>query len=207
MKRKYGNRRKQKRERSLRKILIMCEDEKSSRLYLSSFPYDRNKVAVECLGMGMNTDSLVEAAIERKGQAKKRKEPYAEIWVVFDRDDHPNPNWKRAFDLAYGNDIKACWSNECFEIWYLLHFSYRITPIGRTELIEEISNLLGGGYEKSDEDTFQKLQNRLPTALENARRLAAENGPSNTARNINPSTLVHELVETLLKLKPDDCPD
>ncbi len=55
--------------RPLRRLLILCEDTKSSRDYLSQFPFDQAQVAIECVGTGMNTDSLMEEAIRRKKKA------------------------------------------------------------------------------------------------------------------------------------------
>ena len=45
--------------RPLRRILILCEDTKSSRDYLAAFPHDRELVEIEFIGTGRNTDSLM----------------------------------------------------------------------------------------------------------------------------------------------------
>ena len=104
--------------RPLRRILILCEDTKSSRDYLAAFPHDRELVEIECIGTGRNTDSLMESAIERARSARSQGRPYERVWVVFDKDDWPMQNFNRAFDLARSwNEVTACWSNECFEIW------------------------------------------------------------------------------------------
>lgn len=54
--------RKPRRKLEVRRILILCEDTKSSRDYFASFPHDKNQVEIECVGTGMNTDSLMEYA-------------------------------------------------------------------------------------------------------------------------------------------------
>ena len=69
VKRKRG--RKVRRLRSLHRYLIVCEDEKSSRLYLQSFPYDRNLIEVKPHGGCGETLSVVETGIAMKEQAKK----------------------------------------------------------------------------------------------------------------------------------------
>lgn len=86
--------------RALRRLLIVCEDTKSSRLYLERFPFDPNQVEIECIGTGKNTDTLMEEAIQRKERAERAKSPFEQIWVVFDRDSFPLQNFNRAFDLA-----------------------------------------------------------------------------------------------------------
>lgn len=188
--------------RPLRRILILCEDTKSSRDYLAAFSHDRELVEIEFIGTGRNTDSLMESAIERARSARSQGRPYERVWVVFDKDDWPMQNFNRAFDLARSwNEVTACWSNECFEIWYLLHFHYRDTPIPRQELSRLISAETGKKYDKADAGFQKVLEPRVEMALRNARRLAFENERLHQARR-NPSTHVHELVDALIKLDP-----
>ena len=194
--------RKQRKIRHVRRILILCEDTKSSRDYFDSFPHDPEQVEIVCHGTGKNTDSLMEDAIARTKAARASRAPYESVWVVFDKDDFPLGNFNRAFDLARAwNEIIPCWSNECFELWYLLHFHYRDTAIGRNDLWPTISRLLGQKYDKADESLHATMAGNQETALRNARKLAYENEISEQ-RTRNPSTKVHELVETLRNLDP-----
>jgi hypothetical protein len=199
--------RKQPRLRKVRRILILCEDTKSSRDYFARFPHDESLVEIQCVGTGMNTDSLMEHAVEIAEQTRKDRDQYERIWVVFDRDSFPEENFNRAFELARTqNRITPCWSNECFELWYLLHFHYRDTAIGRDELKQRVSDLIGKKYDKADESVSGTLAENLETALRNAKRLAFDNELNGMPRR-NPSTHVHELVDALLKLDPSrqDC--
>ncbi|HXP60354.1 MAG TPA: RloB family protein [Dongiaceae bacterium] len=183
--------------RKVRRVLILCEDTKSSRFYLGQFPFDPGQVQIECVGTGMNTDSLMEEAIARKAKAEAGKAPYEQIWVVFDKDDFPLQNFNRAFDLAQAHPtIRACWSNECFEIWYLLHFCYRDTGVGRSEIWKLISGYLGKSYDKASDEIFAQLSPKIRDALRNAARLAYENRIMGQARR-NPSTFAHELIKVL----------
>ena len=194
--------RKPPRVRKARRILILCEDTRSSRDYFSRFPFDKDQVEIDCVGTGMNTDSLMESAIKRAKDARDGGAAYERAWVVFDKDSFEMENFNRAFDLAANHkEITPCWSNECFELWYLLHFHYRDTAIERHQLWPAISKLLGKKYAKADETLHTTLEGKLETALRNARKLAFENELNGTPRR-NPSTHVHELVEALLKLDP-----
>lgn len=194
--------RKPPRLRQVRRILILCEDTKSSRDYFARFPVDKDQVEIDCVGTGMNTDSLMENAIKRAKKSRDAGAPYERVWVVFDKDDFDLQNFNRAFELAAThNEITPCWSNECFELWYLLHFHYRDTAIGRHELWPVISKLLGTKYDKADETLYSTLEERLDTALKNAKKLAFEN-ESNGLQRRNPSTHIHMLVEALRELDP-----
>lgn len=192
-----------RRTRAIRRILILCEDEKSSRDYFSSFPHDPNQVEIACVGTGMNTDSLMEDAIRRKGEAIKNKEPYESIWVVFDKDSFSLQQFNRAFDLARShNEITACWSNECFELWYLLHFCYQNTGIAREQIYQRVSELLEKTYDKADPSVYATLMPHLERALQNAERLEFANAEQGTETD-NPSTRVHHLIRHLHELDPD----
>ena len=186
--------------RPLRRFLILCEDTKSAVLYLKRFPVDERVVRVECVGTGMNTDSLMEEAIRRKERARAEGAPFRDIWVVFDRDSFPAENFDRAFDLVRGHpEITACWSNECFEVWYLLHFGFHQTAIGRVDLCRKLSDFLGKAYDKGDATIYDALSHKIEDALRNADRLALCN-----LRKDNPSTKVHRLIRELRKLAPSE---
>ena len=177
----------------------MCEDEKSSRDYLASFPVDSARVEIACVGTGMNTDSLMMEAIKRK-----HAEGFDEAWVVFDKDDFPDQQFNRAIDLAKGhNDIVACWSNQCFELWYLLHFQFQNTGISRQDIVKKLEKLLGEKYDKADDSMYDKILDRVEEAIANGDRLASKNATAGTIRE-NPSTLVQELVKLLKSLDPGE---
>ena len=189
--------------RNRRRVLILCEDSKSARLYFEGFELDRRRVEVLPIGTGMNTDSLVQNAIERKEEAARCGEPFNEIWCVFDRDSFPAQNFNRAFQLAESHGLSVAWANEAFEIWYLLHFNYHDTGLSRRAYGGRLSTLLGCQYDKSDDQIYARLESCQPTAMKNARRLEkhwVEMGGCNP-ESANPSTNVHKLVEFLNELK------
>jgi hypothetical protein len=188
--------------REFRRVLILCEDTKSAVDYFKQFPHDPDLVELQRVGTGMNTDSLMEEAIRRTMNATENGTPYSAVWVVFDKDDFPEHNYHRAFDLAGAHPtINACWSNECFELWYLLHFAYLDSGLPRKLIWEKLGDHLKGKYLKADDTVFQQIRPRLETALKNADHLYRQNS-LNERRRANPSTRVHHLVRLLLSLAP-----
>src|SRR5256885_1037724 len=117
--------------RERRRVLIVCEDSKSSSFYFESFPVDEQRIEISVHGTGMNTDSLVEEAVRKMERAARNGQRYSDVWCVFDRDNFPLHNYSRAFQLAKSNKIKVAWANEAFELWYLLHYGYLDTGMGR----------------------------------------------------------------------------
>lgn len=187
--------------RQRRRVLICCEDSKSSPDYLRCFQIDQRRVELQVVGTGMNTDSLVQAAIKSEKKARERKEPYSQVWCVFDRDSFPLKNYARAFELAHANNIGTAWTNEAFEFWYLLHFDYFDSAIGRNQYAKKLSER-GLEYDKADRDVYEKIKANQETAIRNAKRLERHWNDSGCKlpERENPSTNVHKLVEFLNEL-------
>jgi hypothetical protein len=80
-------------------FLIVCEGEKTEPNYFKSFPVDPKVIKLDIKGEGKNTKSLVEKAIELKNDSES-DETYR-FWCVFDRDKNPNnPNASQNFNSA-----------------------------------------------------------------------------------------------------------
>lgn len=184
--------------RPRRRLLICCEDSKSSAYYFKSFPIDAKRIEVLVKGTGMNTDSLIQMAVDTRNKAIKKKTPYSEVWCVFDRDSFPIRNYAKAFELARANKIKTAWTNEAFELWYLLHYDYVDVAIGRNDYAGKLAKK-GLKYDKADRNMYEKMRDKQEAAIRNAKKLEAYwNGRKcNDPERQNPSTNVHTLVERL----------
>jgi len=192
--------------RKLLRHLIVCEDSKSGADYLRSFQVPADLVEVVVEGGAGNTCGLVEKALDLRQAAIDLRQPYSHVWCVFDRDSFPAKDFNRAFDLARGKDkgdVHVIWSNECFELWYLLHFELRTTGIGRKALRKEISepSRLGKKYAKGDVTVFDLLKDKTAIAIRNSKKLLASYGHRLKPERDNPSTNVHELVGVLQELR------
>jgi hypothetical protein len=186
-----------KNTRNLRRFLIVCEGEKTEPNYFKKFiekpeVYDR----IDIYGTGYNTLSLVNEAIRLKNEAQKRREPYIEVWCVFDKDDFPIDHFLDAINLAGKNQIKCAYSIEAFELWYMLHFHYYDSALFRDQYKEKLSVLLGKIYQKNDEEMYQILQKRQNTAIKNAKKLYQFQYERSLSEQ-NPVTTVFRLVERL----------
>ncbi len=191
-------------QRPLRKILIVCEGKKTEKYYFDAFETNKKLIEVKVLGAGRNKDSLVEYAIELKIDAELRNEKYAEVWCVFDRDSYPidsrdKHKFNMAIRIAKNNQIKTAYSNDAFEIWYILHFNYHQTAWSRDLYKNKLTELLKTEYKKNDKEMYVKLIDKQPTAIKNAKKLL-EYHSTNRVHNPesdNPCTTVHILVNFL----------
>jgi len=178
-------------ERPLRQnFLIVCEGKRTEPNYFKSFRV-RKDVQVQVIGEGYNTLSLVKRAIELEQKGK-----YDQVWVVFDRDDFPAQHFNEAISLAERNGIGVAYSNEAFEIWYLLHFNYHDVATSRRRYKRMLTERLGFEYQKNAPDMYERLQMKQADAIRNAKKLLQTYSPHRPERD-NPCTTVYRLVEAL----------
>lgn len=161
-----------------------------------------NKINVTVEGIGDNTLSLLEKARKR---AVDSPNMIKHVWVVYDTDDFPADHINRTVTLCdqYSDDeiqYHAIWSNQCIELWFLLHFGFYHTDIHRKEYWPKLSEWLVsmgyGEYTKNRKDMYEILRPYMNVALANARRLEEINigrTPSASA----PGTRIHELIQYL----------
>jgi len=200
-------------------ILIVCEGEKTEPNYFRSFPVAG--VKVEVLGEGRNTLSLIEKAGKYWKRMTNEGKFYETLWCVMDRDSFPKCNYDNSFNKIKAletninkrykkklvKEFKAniAYSNEAFEIWYMLHYEYYNTSISRDRYIRLLSDKMGISYKKNSQDIYERLEalnlntdgkNGLGFALKNAEKLRASISLSEVHRQ-NPSTTVDLLVKEL----------
>ena len=180
------------------RILIICEGEKTEPNYFRGFRVTSARIIIK--GLGYDPSSLINFANEEKDLAKKEGEEYQQIWCVFDRDSFPTQNFNNAIRKAKRHGIKVAYSNEAFEIWYILHFNYFDAAISRDRYSTILKKNLGHQYLKNSKDMYMELIELQDSAIRNAKKLLTVYNPINPEAN-NPSTTVHKLVENLNKYK------
>lgn len=174
-----------------KRFLIVCEGKRTEPYYFNAFPTNKEVVSVKIEGTGYNTVSLITKALDLKTGGD-----YDEVWCVFDKDSFAPQQVNQAIELAEANDIQVAYTNEAFELWYLLHFHFYNTGITRADYCQKLSALLGSTYEKNRPDMYEILKDKLDEAISNACRLLDLYQPRRAAYD-NPSTTVHLLVERL----------
>lgn len=172
-------------------FLIVCEGSKTEPNYFSAFRLPKNVVDIE--GCGANTGTVVQ---EAKRLAAEKE--YDEVWCVFDRDSFPPNRVNSAIASAEQNGFKVAFSNESFELWYVLHFCYLDAELNRHQYCKKLSELLGENYEKNSNQMYERLIEFQPAAIKNA-KLLERNILNNSWAKRLPYTGVHLLVQQLNK--------
>jgi hypothetical protein len=177
------------------RFLIVCEGAKTEPNYFKKFRVPKSVIEIDVQGVGENPSRLVQSAIKLKAEAD---EEYDQVWCVFDRDDWPPQDFNNAIDTAKSNNLKVAYSNEAFELWYVLHFKFLNTGIPRGDYCKKMTKHLRKKYQKNSDTIYDELINKQAIAIRNAEKLLASYNYSTPGQD-NPSTTVHLFVKELIQ--------
>lgn len=208
-----------------RSFLIVCEGAQTEPNYFRAIAQclPRNMVEnVVVEGVGGTPDYLLKFAQAKIEERKRNAEPpFYHVWLVFDRDqfEHFTDTIENVRRLNLANEAKkkqerpiehwhCAWSNEAFELWYVLHFREQLGGgISREEyrsMIEaEVRRQTGEPtyrYKKNDSQMFRRLYPYTALAINRAERglLAQVREHEDDWAAMNPATKVYCLVRELL---------
>lgn len=203
--------RKEGRRQENKIIYIFTEGTRTEKIYFESKKKEiekdirRKGIRIEVYGTGYNTKSLVEFALEYIKDNSINLE-LDDCWVVFDKDDF-DENFDNAISQARASRLKVAYSNEAFELWFLLHFSFMDSAISRRDYGEKLTKNLqripgntNYSYSKT-RDIYPLIRDKEPVAIINAGKLFKQHARETSFLRKNPSTTVHLLVEDLNSLK------
>lgn len=183
------------------RVLVLCEDSKSSRMYLQDAAnHFRAYAEVEICHCGKNDPKgIVEEAV-------KRQRNYDHVYCAIDRDSDPKFDAALLQAAAHANKVTVIASYPCYEYWLLLHFrKTRSSYVGVGNhssgdlLVKDLRKETG--MEAYDKGSSQHLFDKLLPKLSKARKHAAEVlADASGDGDWNPSTRLHELMDLFEKL-------
>lgn len=198
-----------------RYFLIICEGAKTEPNYFEALkkrlpPGVMEYIEIE--GEGRNTLNLIEEAdkIRKERESRSVLKKFDHTWAVFDRDSFPAENFDNAIHKAgqLKRKIDCAWSNEAFELWYLLHLEFVNTPLSRKDYGPKIEKWLGQRmgkefkYTKNRPDMYSLLRQygNEEQAIKWAEKLDKSYIDTKYSTH-NPCTKVYLLVEQLNQLR------
>ena len=164
-------------------IYIFTEGKKTEPIYFGFKKKEieseirRKNIKVEIKGKGFNTISLVDFALDFIIKEKIDLKT-DECWVVFDKDDF-DKDFDNAINKAIEKNLKVAYSNEAFELWFLLHFIFINSTIARKDynkkITENFRKLTGNKKYKYDKVEsvqllIEKIKNKESEAIKNAKK-------------------------------------
>lgn len=181
--------------------MIFCEGQKTEPGYLRSIKrsYGRTLIEVEIVegvGTPMTIAKKAKEEIEsQRGTSKNHYERNDEVWVVFDRDEHPH--FTEAVQICQDAGIEVARSNPCFELWLMLHIQEFDGPRDRHQMQAALANVRqdydkSGSKELDFDDLIGSLEEAEDRAEKQLLRRQDEGSPFD-----NPSTTVGELTKSI----------
>ncbi len=192
--------------KDLNKTILIVGEGQTEKLYFESFPVLTLTVKAIDLG-GQSKIKLIEST---ESIIKNNDIEYDEVWCVFDMDIKHGEKEFSDFDNAIKSGIakgyKIAYSNDCFEVWFYLHYYYTDQKNHRKFYYKALGKQWNCNYE-NDGKKYSFCKN-LYSLLKDDSSASQENAikRSKTLYNLqadldyhkqNPITKVFELVEFL----------
>lgn len=189
-----------------RKYLIVCEGQ-TEKVYFESFTVNAVTVKAEATGR-------TKLALVKKAKDLAKDDNYDEIWCVFDMDINyaDQENQRNDFNSAIKQcqetkKFKVAYSNDCFELWFYLHFDYNDQQNHRQFYYKKLREFWNINYEEKGKELdfcktiYSKLQEENCSQTEAIRRAEKLHQSQNDKLpcDQNPITTVYELVRELNK--------
>lgn len=183
--------------------LIVCEGTKTEPNYFNAlFNYINSKfdikINAKVEGIGANTKSVVNSVDDfftySDKQVKNRKIPFGKVFTVFDKDDFSDNDFNSAVKMSYQKGFIPLWSNECIEVWFILHYEYFQSSLPRKDYYKKLTQLMEEEYDKNG-DNFYKLGNlkKISKGIKYSQKLYSNYTNGTTPSNKNPCTSMHNL--------------
>lgn len=206
-----------------KKILVVTQDSASSRFYFTEWKSRLHGAStyVDVIPSVKAPLQLVSALRSQRKEVEGRiaraknlsKFVFDEVWVAFDRDSFDDfDNAVYMLRAMSDEGYREAWSNECFELWYLLHWCRpsEDVPIPRKDLFGRCStHFKTDDYcaKKGDADVHRLMANcsidEVKNAIDNANLLeglvAQKYGPNAQPSCLNPMTKVSHLIQKFVQ--------
>jgi hypothetical protein len=196
-----GTRRKVGIRRPYKRFVIVCEGTKTERIYFNRYRKRDSGLKIETPKCKVtDPKNLVKYANGCVNEFDLDFKFGDELWVVFDCDSCTDDQIQKAKKAAR-KDLKFCFSNPCFEFWYLLHFINYSGRIDTRDTIERLEQYIPG-YQKNME-VYDQLEPTRDNAMHRSKdlnRTHSSNGVTLLSAQSNPSTQVFKIVDRIIKL-------
>ena len=183
------------------RILVICEDTKSSRIYLEEATSRfRAQAEIDIVHSGKNDPlNIVREAV-------RRRKYFDMIYCVIDRDSHEGFDQALKLSSENADRVAVIASYPCYEYWLLLHFRKTSKPYAAAGKNSSGDLLIKDLCKEDGMDEYTKggskgIFDRLFHMLPDARKRAAERiVEANMDGSIDPSMRIHELMDLFERL-------
>ncbi len=201
-------------ERDLAKrILIVCEDNKSAPAYFAAMKVHLglSATSLRVVGSGGDTQPIqvVDRAIELKRSSARTSSgtvPFDEVWCAIDGDY--GTKIANARSRANANGVRIAVTTKCFEHWIVLHFAEYEKPSPDCDhVVRQLRRDFIPNYEKGRCD-FASILSQVHDAARRAKKGRAGGIARNELpENQNPCSELYLLVESIVRSQTNEVPE
>ena len=187
-------------------ILLFVEGRKTELLYFQKIAskYENTRMIVKHTNDKMVEENYIYSIQSFiKKQPAIQKKDFSFIGIVFDKDKKEDNTFNKVIKEMENKGFVPLWSNPCFELWFILHYTQWQGTHECNEIITNLDKKVKKdhsafyGYDKTKEEIleyFADLIEERTKAIKHAKKLIAGNKlPSNCL----PCTVIHQLFEEL----------
>ena len=101
-------------------FLIVCEGQTEEHYFKY---FNGPAITIKAIGLGCSNNTLIDCTI-----GLMEGEEFDQVWCVYDLDYSPdkgpsqNSDFDNSIDRGKANGINIAYSNDVFELWFLLHY-------------------------------------------------------------------------------------
>ena len=190
------NRRKNAKQPLKTIVRLIFESEKTEIRYFDDFIKDLDRPPVELKKKvygGKHPKDIVQDAYD---EYERDWQSIDAIWLIID--DDGRRGIEDAINDARSKGFKLAFSNPCFELWYLLHFTDHQQYIKQKDAKKLLKKHIP--HYRKNQSFYAEVSRGQKQAIARARDLQRMHRKNGNPKTYNPSTTVFELVEFFIKL-------
>lgn len=190
--------------------LIICEGETEENYFKGLISQDKYKRKFQAIDVNIfkpkdhSPLGLVKEAKRQLNKAKRERNSYNFVWIVFDKDGHAKV--PEAFETARTNnpEINIAFTAPCFEFFVLLHFEKTTKPFSKCDsVISQIKKKWLPNYEKAT-NIYEEIYEFKDFGSSNSKwvqeRAEVDLNDGKRIYNLSAYSNIHEIIEFLYSL-------
>jgi hypothetical protein len=181
-----------------RLIFILCEGKETEPNYFKAIRAKKQRCNFK-IEIPKNVNGTNPKKLLQYGKELKKDDPNDIVWCVFDHDERPYLN--EIIQKMKNAGLEVAFSNPCFELWFLLHYTYSSSNLTSEQAKNELKKKYINDYDKSMSGIYSILEPHQHAAMFAAEQLRKYHSDNNNDEMSNPSTNVDKLVDFLESLK------
>ena len=166
-------------KRPLRQSLLIVVEGDTESFYFSQLRSECSTHSVQIIVKQKDSENTPKRMVDYAERLNYQRE-FDKIWCVFDQDTKKKApgSYEEAIQKAKSHKFDIANSSPCFELWFLLHFTFTTRNFENCKQAEDTLREHLSDYCKKQEylkNLFKRLLPQLPKALKNCAKLRKYN--------------------------------